>query len=684
MCGFAGIVHFEGWADPPDVGDLRAMISRIRHRGPEEFGCYRDRHAGLVHARLALIDIATGQQPLSNEDGTLWIAFNGEIFNYIELSKELEALGHRFRTHSDTEVALHAYEAWGDDCFSRFNGDWALALWDRATRRLVLSRDRIGVRPLFLHRQGRRVWFASEVKALFALPTIPREFDPRGMEQTFTSWAPIAPVTPFREIEEIPPSCVRTYDREGNVRERIFWQPSYPCRDGENEGTLSLPEAAEALREKLERATALRMLRADVPVGSYLSGGLDSSMTARLGRRAKQGVFRTFSLRFSDVEFDETEFQRTMAATLDSAHVEVCVSRADIARVFPAVVMHAERPILRTAPAPMYILSEAVRNAGIKAVLTGEGADEMFGGYDIFREAKIREFWARQPESRIRPRLFERIYPYLARSPQHTKGLSREFWRRGLDHAGWPEFSHEPRWTSTSSVKRFFSQELRSAIARERIPDVLSALPSSFNAWDLLSRAQYLEIVTLLSPYLISSQGDRMLMAHSVEGRFPFLDVDVMEFANGLPPAFKLCGLNEKHVLKRAAEGMIPPSIIHRQKQPYRAPEAISFLLPEPPEFVQEAFSEAALGKTGLFDITASRMLFKKCMTKAREAGSLLPFSNTDNMGFVGILSSQLLHSSLCAGAGTDRGADIQFKTEIDALSLHTLQANRIQEAYES
>ncbi|MCC6397580.1 MAG: asparagine synthase (glutamine-hydrolyzing) [Bacteroidetes bacterium] len=684
MCAIAGIVHFDGRTDSPEVEDLRAMISRIRHRGPEEFGCYRDHHTGLVHARLALIDIATGQQPLSNEDGTLWIAFNGEIYNYIELAKELEKLGHRFRTHSDTEVVVHAYEAWGNECFSRFNGDWAAALWDRTRRRLVLSRDRIGVRPLFLHRQGQRLWFASEVKALFALPVIPREFDPRGMEQTFTSWAPIAPVTPFRGIEEIPPACIRTYDREGILHERIFWQPSYPCRDAEHKNALSLPEATEALREKLERATTLRMLRADVPVGSYLSGGLDSSLTARLGRRAKQGDFRTFSLRFSDAEFDETEFQRAMAATLDSAHVEVCVSRADIARVFPAVVMHAEKPILRTAPAPMYLLSEAVRSAGIKAVLTGEGADEMFGGYDIFREAKIREFWARQPESRIRPRLFERIYPYLARSPQHTKGLAQEFWRRGLDHAGRPGFSHEPRWTSTSGVKRFFSQELRSAIAREQLPDLLTSLPSSFNAWDQLAKAQYLEIVTLLSPYLISSQGDRMLMAHSVEGRFPFLDVNVMEFANGLPPAFKLCGLSEKHILKRAAEGMIPATIIQRQKQPYRAPDAISFLLPEPPEYVREAFSEDALRKSGLFDVAATRMLFNKCIAKAKEAGSVMPFSNTDNMSFVGILSSQLLHASLSTCIGMDRGTDIHFTTEVDALSPRHVQRNRVQEAYET
>jgi asparagine synthase (glutamine-hydrolysing) len=230
MCGIAGIVHFGTWTESPEVDLLRAMIAPIRHRGPEEFGYYRDLHAGLVHARLALIDVLSGQQPLTNEDNTLWIIFNGEIFNYIELAKELEELGHRFRTRSDTEVIIHAYEAWGDECFSRFNGDWALALWDSRARRLVLSRDRIGVRPLYLHRQGNKIWFASEVKALFADPRVPAAIDPRGMDQTFTYWAAVAPLTVFREIEEIPPACVRTYDGEGNVRERIYWQPTYQGR----------------------------------------------------------------------------------------------------------------------------------------------------------------------------------------------------------------------------------------------------------------------------------------------------------------------------------------------------------------------------------------------------------------------------------------------------------------------
>jgi asparagine synthase (glutamine-hydrolysing) len=665
MCGIAGVVHTSEAHDPPSVELLRSMVTAIRHRGPDEYGYYRDTRAGLVHARLSLIDLTTGQQPLTNEEENLWIVFNGEIFNYIELRKDLEELGHRFRTQSDTEVILHAFESWGEECFSRFNGQWALALWDAVTRKLLLSRDRVGVRPLYTHESGGRVWFASEVKALFADPRIPREIDPRGMEQTFTYWSSLAPVTLFKGIEEVSPGSVRIYDGRGNRSERVFWRPSYAAAGSGY--PLSLPEATEALREKLQRATELRILRADVPVGSYLSGGLDSSLTALMGRKAKQGDFRTFSLRFTDKEFDETQYQRMMVSVLDSAHEEVSVSRSDVARVFPDVVWHTERPILRTAPAPMYLLSGIVRQAGIKAVLTGEGADEMLAGYDIFREAKIRMFWSRLPDSQTRPRLFERIYPYLARSPQQTKGIALQFWKRGLERAGMPGFSHDPRWSTTRSIQRFFSTEFRDAIAKSPlVPDAITTLPQAFSSWDPLAQAQYLEVTTLLSSYLISSQGDRMLMAHSVEGRFPFLDADVMEFCNGLPADYKLAILDEKHILKRVAADVVPEPIVRRKKQAYRAPDAICFVGPDAPAYVAEAFSPEHLSSAGLFDVGSARGLYQKCIARAGDMHGDAQFSNTDNMAFVGILSAQLMHRQFICEERSASSAGIIFTTAVD------------------
>ena len=673
MCGIAGIVNRSDGRTPPSLELLRSMAATIRHRGPDEFGAFRDDYAGLVSTRLSIVDLATGQQPLSNEEGTLWIVFNGEIFNFIELQKELTTRGHRFRTRADTEVIVHAYEEWGEECFNRFNGQWAIALWDARARRLVLSRDRVGVRPLYVREQTGTVWFGSEVKAIFADQQVSRSFNPVGLAQTFTYWAPVAPTTVFEGIEEIPPGCVWIYEEDSPKREHRYWSLSYPvARDGGSQ--LSLHEATEALREKLMKATRLRMLRADVPVGSYLSGGLDSSIIAWMGRQAKEGDFRTFSIRFEDAEFDETEYQRLMASGIQSRHVERVVRRSDIAEVFPAVIRHTERPVLRTAPAPLFLLSEIVRDAGIKAVLTGEGADEMLAGYDIFREAKVRSFWAGQPDSTIRPLLFERLYPYLARSPQQSRTLALQFWRQGLDRVGQPGFSHEPRWSTARMLQKFFTPELGEAIRTSPPPDVLHSLPPEFSRWDELAQSQYLEIATLFAPYIISSQGDRMLMANSVEGRFPFLDAEVMEFCNMLPSIMKLPGLNEKNILKRMACGMIPEPIIRRKKQPYRSPDALCFVTADAPEYVSELLSQDALDRAGVFDAGRVRRLYGKCIRQAQGGATERVFSNTDNMSFVGVLSTQLLYHQFVrnntAGAET-----VEFKTLVDRVGLLTNSA---------
>ncbi len=676
MCGIAGIVNISDRHEAPTLSLLQSMIGALKHRGPDGFGVYRDMRAGLAHARLSIIDLNTGDQPMTNEDGTLWIIFNGEIFNYVELRADLERRGHLFKSKSDTEVILHAFESWGTDCFERFNGQWALALWNNKTNTLVLSRDRIGVRPLHIHENNGRVWFASEVKAIFADPSVPRQIDPCGLDQTFTYWSSIAPATMFKGIEELPPATFRMYDAYGKGREKIYWTP--PFSDSGSNGSLNHPsikEASEQLREKLTVATKLRMLRSDVPVGSYLSGGLDSSIIAWLGRQAVSGNFHTFSLRFEDAEYDETSFQRMMTSILDSSHSEMLVRKQDIADVFPDVIWHTERPLMRTASAPMYLLSRTVQQSGIKAVLTGEGADEMLAGYDIFREAKIREFWSRDPQSRIRPLLFDRVYPYLARSPGQAKGLALEFWKRGLERAGKPGFSHDLRWWTSSSLKKFFSKNTLEHIQKKPSSDVLLTLPQEFSRWDSLAQAQYLEITTLLSSYLISSQGDRMLMAHSVEGRFPFLDADVMDFCCRLPSHHKLAILDEKHVLKKMANGMIPAEIIKRKKQPYRAPDAVCFIHKQAPEYVSELLSERALAESGLFDIAKARGLYAKCVKLGSEPERTPNLSNADNMALVAILSTQILHNSFILGKRPSDKTEVVFKTSSHHKPTHDQQS---------
>jgi asparagine synthase (glutamine-hydrolysing) len=310
----------------------------------------------------------------------------------------------------------------------------------------------------------------------------------------------------------------------------------------------------------------------------------------------------------------------------------------------------------------MFLLSKLVQDAGIKVVLTGEGADEMFAGYDLFREARLRRFWARQPESQARPRLLQRLYPYLARSPLAQEAMARRFF--GQDLARWrePGFGHGPRWRSTAALQRLFSAEMRAAIGDfDPAAALLSSLPPGFERWTRLARDQYLEVRTLLSSYLLSSQGDRMLMAHSVEGRFPFLDAEVVALADSLPDRYKLAGLDEKYVVKCVARDLLPADILVRKKQPYRAPDALSFVGPDAPAWVAETMTERALARVGVFDPGVAGQLYRKCLGRRDES----QFSNADNMALVGILSTQLLHETFVGGAAR-AARPATFQTLID------------------
>lgn len=648
MCGIGGIVTLRSSARAPERAELARMALALRHRGPDELGTYCSERVGLAHSRLSIIDAFTGQQPMSTDDGALWVVFNGEIFNYRELRRELMAKGCVFRTRSDTEVILQAHRTWGEAAFDRMQGQWALALWDARRRALLLCRDRQGIRPLHLMEHAGRVYFASEVKAIFACdPTAPRALDPRGLDHVFTFWGPVAPQSVFRGVRELPPAHLLTIDERGVGPERRYWTPRYRSLDGEHAFTGSRDEAARAVRSALEQATA-SMMRADVPVGSYVSGGIDSAVVTALAQRAAGGRLRTFSLRFDDPALDEGAYQRLVVRRLETAHEEILVTRRMIACAFPDAIWHTERPILRTAPVPMMLLSRLVQRAGVKVVLTGEGADEMFAGYDLFREGYVRRFWARRPDSELRPLLLRRLYPYLARSPVAQLAIAREFFGRDLARAREPGFAHGPRWRATSALRRLFSRELRGALeGTDVIAEVLARLPHEHVRWPALATDQHVEIETLLVPYILSSQGDRMLMASSVEGRFPFLDEQVVDLASSLPCAYKLRGLDEKHVLKRAAAGLVPREIVTRDKQPYRAPDAACFTAEDRPDWVGDVLASSALRAAGIFDPRAVDRLWAKCSSRDRST----PLSNSDDMALIGVISTQLLHAQLVATA---------------------------------
>ncbi len=639
MCGICGVAT-DG--PPPDLGVALAMIGRLRHRGPDGSGYYRDDQTILGHARLAIIDTAGGAQPLANEDDTVWVTFNGEIFNYVELRAQLRDRGHRFRTASDTEVIVHAWEEWGPECFARFNGQWSIAIWERLNRRLVLSRDRMGVRPLYYHLSPHRILFASEVKAIFADPSVPRALDAAGLKEVLTFWSTIAPRTQFAGIDQLPPGHYATWDRHG-LQVAPYFRMEFPQRGAE--AGQDLATNAAGLRERVVEATRLRFLRSDVPVGAYLSGGIDSSVTAAVIRRFTDAPLHTFSLRFADAEFDEGIFQRQMSRALGTDHKDVVVSGADIVGIFPEVIWHAEATLLRAAPAPLFLLSRLVRENGFKVVVTGEGADEVLGGYDLFREARARLFWARDPKSAVRGRAAEMLYPWMVRNPAQAPQFARAFFGQHLDPTD-PGLSHRPRWNSTSALLTMLSPVMREAVAASPATDIAGLMPSESVDWDPLSRAQWLETTTLLPGYILASQGDRMLMANSVEGRFPFLDPNVVAYSNALPARHKLFGLEEKALLKHAFADLVPEAIRNRPKQPYRAPDAASFFTGDRPDWLETALSREAVLAAGIFEPGQVDGVMSKA---ARRGGAGM--GNTDNMRVLAVVSTQLLHQQFIAGS---------------------------------
>ncbi len=622
------------------------MLGAVRHRGPDQFGTYlhrgRRRAVGLGSARLSIIDLGGGQQPISNEDSTKWIVFNGEIFNYIELRRELEDAGHRFATDSDTEVILHLYEDHGADCTTQLNGQFAFAIWDEAKEELFLARDRCGIRPLYYLRASDALIFGSEIKALLAHPEVVAALDPIGLDQIFTYWSPLSPRTAFEGIRTLPPGHCLRYTRRGEVGLERYWRLEFP-RAG-SESISDLDSAGRQLRELLVDSTRLR-LRADVPVGAYLSGGLDSSAITSLVRRAGNRL-ETFSVAFTDGAFDESAYQRQMASFLGTEHHVVTCGHADIGEAFPDAIWHTETPVTRTSPVPLFLLSRLVREHGLKVVLTGEGADEFLAGYNLFKEAKVRRFWSRFPDSAWRPLLLRRLYPYIGDLHDQSEAYLRRFFGQGLSATASPTYSHELRWRNASRSKRLFSPALRQALGDadrrgELEPDL--ELPPDFDRLSPLARAQYLEATIFMPEYLLSSQGDRMAMAHSIEGRFPFLDHRVIAFCNRLKPRLKLCGLNEKFVLKHAFRDLLPDNIRQRRKQPYRAPIHKSFFPDgEPLPWVAEELAPARIEEAGCFDPRAVGLLVRKI-------GRFGVLSESEDMALAGVLSTQIVQRRFIA-----------------------------------
>ncbi|RJQ81658.1 MAG: asparagine synthase (glutamine-hydrolyzing) [Desulfobacteraceae bacterium] len=656
MCGIAGIVNFKHAEDQEAI--LNRMLRAMSHRGPDASGLYLSQGCGLGHARLSIIDLSGGHQPMHNEDRSIWIVFNGEIFNYPELRAGLIERGHHFYTQSDTEVIIHLYEEYGPDLFSHLNGQFAIGLWDQRKNRLLLGRDRIGIRPLFYHLGNGRLHFASEIKALFTDARVPRRINAQTLSDVFTCWTPVDPLTAFEGVHQLPPGHWAVFDAEG-MHIRRYWQLVFEESDPDQR---SYEAWSEEMKSLILDAARIR-LRADVPVGAYLSGGIDSTYISTLVKNNFNNRLNTFSVQFTDPRYDETRFQQTAITAIRTEHRAVTCSEEDIGRLFPQVVWHAEVPLIRTAPAPLMMLSGLVRRSDFKVVLTGEGADEIFGGYNIFKEAKIRRFWARRPESKYRPLLLKKLYPYIFDGARPNPFLFG-FFKKNLTEVDSPVYSHMVRWLNTSQLKSFFAPGILpdGADIESFTRRIGAQLPDSFGRWSPLAKAQYLESTLFLSNYLLSSQGDRMAMANSIEGRYPFLDYRVIELAARMPVKLRLNGLTEKFLLKQLAREQVPAELIERTKQPYRAPISRCFLSAEAPEYVTELISESGLKANGYFDAAKVKRLVEK---SRRQDGRLT--SERENMALVAILSTQLL----------DRQFIRDFPTFSDAPMKHIVVARQ-------
>ena len=632
MCGIAGICNISS-SESITEQKLSIMIDMLYHRGPDGKGFYVNEGIGLGHARLSIIDLDTGSQPIHNEDKTVWVTFNGEIFNYVELKIDLEKKGHKFYTTTDTEVLVHLYEEYGNKFVSHLNGQFAIGLWDTKRKKLILVRDRVGIVPLFYMKEAGALIFASEIKAILAISKEAPKPDVFSLDQLMTFWSPVSPNTMFQGIYELPPGEILVL-KNGEIRKITYWDWTFPESDDEYDSS-DINSLAENLHELLTDATRIR-LRSDVPVGAYLSGGLDSSVLASLMHRDGNVPLRTFSIGFEDEKLDESRYQKEMIKYLDANHSSINCSNLDVADHFEKMIWHTEIPILRTAPVPMMLLSGLVQSQNYKVVLTGEGSDEVLGGYDIFKESKIRQFWAKNPDSTFRPLLLKRLYPYLDLSK--GQAYLQNFFGAAIQTPDLLWFSHLPRWEMTSKCKVFFSDDMKSHLNKDAISIIAETFPSQMSNWHPFNRSQYIEAKSLMGGYLLSSQGDRALMSNSIEGRFPFLDHRVIEFANRIHPKHKMKVLNEKYLLKKAESRYVPESIIKRYKQPYRAPNIPAFFGSKGShEYVEALLAKEKIVDYGYFDPNRVDRLVKKI-----KRGMAIGYK--DNMSLVGILSTQIWH----------------------------------------
>ena len=637
MCGIVGLTGSYKKRESKEI--VERMVSSLSHRGPDEWGTFISDVVALGHARLSIIDLAGGHQPMTSAISCL--SFNGEIYNYLELRRELEAESCIFSTASDTEVLQKALDTWNVDALAKLNGQFAFLYWNRKRDELIIARDRYGIRPLYYTKTDKGYAFASEIKGLRAVPGLQLKWHIPNVLEHGLLWNTLDDHTVFDGVHSLPGGHYKLFSKQGE-------KPSIPYYElgQEFSGDIAsngIEEAADQLVEKLRCAVELR-LRSDVPVGCYLSGGIDSSVTSYLAHKIKGKRFKSFSVAFQDKSFDESEYQKIMSNWLGSEHHEVLVGSEEIQRVFFDAAIHFERPIFRTAPIPMFLLSKMVREQGIKVVLTGEAADEILFGYDSYKEIELLRRWASGMDGDNVSEVLKYFYPHLDHFKDARQlGMLKMYYEGFKDRINGPLAGLIIRASNNQVLRQMIHPDHNVDSSLEDLSIRIDNLtPSHIKEQSLLRRHQYWEMKTLLSGYLLSSQGDRMAMAHSVEGRFPFLDHTVVEWVFALPQKLKLTEeFSQKHILREAFKRVLPIQILDRPKRPYMAPD-ISAFFPKgvAGSLVEEFLSSEAVKTAGIFDPKMVARFLQKLVRRGTENAGY-----RDNMLITFLLSAQVIDS---------------------------------------
>jgi len=626
MCGIAGFVNKSSNVDDAKMKITR-MINIIDHRGPDSIGVLIGKNYCAATARLSIEKIKEGHQPIITNNNRYIVSFNGEIFNYKNIIKKYSFSINDI--NSEIKLLAKLFELKGSKFINEIEGQFAISIYDNFEDKLYLFRDRFGIRPLFYKENNKSFLYASEIKSMGAYSKEVLKTSLNSIASTGLFWSNIDNSTSFEGVKQLQPGFYLTYSKK-KIEIKRYWNNPISTNPANNHPRNFI----EILKDSLKK-----QIHGEVGFSSYLSGGIDSSAIAYLLTEIQGSPIDTFSVQFENKEYDESDAQNKIQKIIKSNHCALKVSNEDIANNFEKAINHSETHLFRTAPVPMFLLAKQVKESGHKVVFTGEGADEMLLGYDIFGETKIRKFWSKFPESKIRPNLLKKLYYYL---PQFNNDryfeITKEFYKKNLQQNNDSFYSHQVRWDQYSVVRNFFNLENDNFSIKNMKQLFLNSLPDNFKDLGTLERAQLIEINTLLSGYLLSSQGDRMTMAHGVEGRYPYLDDTLTNELAKISSKIKSPGLKLKNLLRKSFEGYLPKDIVNRPKFAFQAPEAKVFFTNKKGLSIVEEFMDGLSENDKL-----NKNSFMGLISKMKDPNTSSRMGFRENMVFIIGLSEHFL-----------------------------------------